>query len=106
MITDAIDELTSLGYKFAHFAWSHAPQGNYGTWSEEAGNEFASDGRITEQAMSGWVDYFTRDDSGDPQKDIQDALTAAGVVWHLDAVQYENDTGYIHYTFEYFESGE
>ena len=40
-----------------------------------------------------------------PQQDIQDAMTEAGVVWHLDAVQYENDTGYIHYTWEYHENG-
>ena len=31
-----------------------------------------------------------------------EAMTDAGIVWHLDAVQYENDTGYIHYTWEYF----
>ena len=40
MITDAIESLADLGYKFAHFAWSHAPEGDYGTWGEDTGNEF------------------------------------------------------------------
>lgn len=106
MILDAIASLQDDGYSFAHFAWSHAPSGDFGTWAEDSAVEFSADGGITEQAMTGWVDYFTRDDSGDPQKDIQKAMTAAGVTWHLDTVQYENDTGYIHYTWAYYESGE
>ena len=52
--------------------------------------------------MNGFVDYFTRDDTGAPKATIEKAMTDAGIVWHLDAVQYENDTGYIHYTWEYF----
>lgn len=105
MITDAIASLADLGYQFAHFAWSHAPEGDYGTYGEDTGNEFKAGGIVAEQVMNGFVDYFTRDDSGAAQHDIQDAMTDAGIVWHLDAVQYENDTGYIHYTWEYFENG-
>jgi hypothetical protein len=105
MITDAIESLADLGYKFAHFAWSHAPEGDYGTWGEDTGNEFKVGNVVAEQVMNGFLDFFTRDDSGMPQQDIQDAMTEAGVVWHLDAVQYESDTGYIHYTWEYHENG-
>ena len=105
MITDAIESLADLGYEFAHFAWSHAPEGDYGTWGEDTGNEFKVGNVVAEQVMNGFLDFFTRDDSGMPQQVIQDAMTEAGVVWHLDAVQYENDTGYIHYTWEYHENG-
>ena len=55
--------------------------------------------------MNGYVDYFTRDDTGSPKATIEKAMTDAGIVWHLDTVQYENDTGYIHYTWEYHEYG-
>lgn len=105
MISDAISALQNDGYTFAHFAWSHAPEGDYGTWGEDTGNEFEADGLVIEQVMNGFVDYFTRDDSDTPKNAIQQAMTAAGVIWHLDAVQYESDTGYIHYTWEYFEHG-
>ena len=62
-------------------------------------------GIVAEQAMNGYVDYLTRDDTGSPKATIEKAMTDAGIVWHLDTVQYENDTGYIHYTWEYHEYG-
>lgn len=102
MISDAIAALELKGYSFAHFAWSHAPEGDYGTWGEDTGNEFAIGNVVAEQVMNGFLDFFTRDDSGTPKADIQKAMTDAGIVWNLDAIQYENDTGYIHYTWEYF----
>ena len=102
MISDA---LATTKLDFAHFAWSHAPAGDYGTWGEDHGNEFVAGNGVCEQVMSGYVDYFTRDDSGAPKAAIEQAMTDAGIVWHLDAIQYENDTGYIHYTWEYFENG-
>lgn len=105
MISDAITALQNDGYAFAHFAWSHAPEGDYGTWGEDTGNEFEADGLVIEQVMNGFVDYFTRDDSDTPKNAIQQAMTAAGVIWHLDAVQYESDTGYIHYSWSYYEHG-
>lgn len=105
MITDAIESLVQNGYKFAHFAWSHAPEGDYGTWGEDSGNEFTAGDVVAETVMNGFVDYFTRADSGAPKETIEKAMTDAGIVFHLDAVQYENDTGYIHYTWEYYENG-
>lgn len=105
MITDAIESLVQNGYKFAHFAWSHAPEGDYGTWGEDSGNEFTAGDVVAETVMNGFVDYFTRDDSGAPKETIENAMTDEGIVFHLDAVQYESDTGYIHYTWEYFENG-
>lgn len=105
MITDAIESLVQNGYKFAHFAWSHAPEGDYGTWGEDSGNEFTAGDVVAETVMNGFIDYFTRDDSGTPKETIQKAMTDEGIVFHLDAVQYENDTGYIHYTWEYYENG-
>ena len=105
MISDAMTALKSQGYAFAHFSWSHAPEGDYGTWAEDTGTEFTVGNATVEQVLNGFVDYFTRDDSATPRQAIQQAMADAGIVWHLDAVQYESDTGYIHYTWEYFEHG-
>lgn len=105
MISDAITTLRGQGYAFAHFAWSHAPEGDYGTWAEDTGTEFTVGNVTAEQVLNGFVDYFTRDDSATPRQAIQQAMTDAGVVWHLDAVQHESDTGYIHYSWSYYEHG-
>lgn len=102
MISDA---LATTKLDFAHFAWSHAPSGDYGTWGEDTGNEFTANGIVSEQVMNGFVDYFTRDDTGAPKATIEKAMTDAGIVWNLDAVQYESDTGYIHYSWSYHENG-
>ena len=56
--------------------------------------------------MNGFVDYFTRDDSDTPKETIETAMNDAGIVYHLAAIQHENDTGYIHYSWEYYEHGE
>ena len=102
MISDAIAD-TKLD--FAHFAWSHAPAGDYGTWAEDSGNEFTANGVVVEKATNGFIDYFTRDATGKPRTTIEASLDKFGIVYHLDAVLYENDTGYIHYSWEYFEHG-
>lgn len=105
MINDAIAALQEDGFQFAHFSWSHAPEGDYGTWEENAGTEFMAEDAVAEQVMNGYVDYFTRDNTSAPRSAIQSAMTNAGVIWHLDTVQFEDDTGYIHYTWRYYEHG-
>lgn len=95
--------LKSTGYEFAHYAWaSDAKQRkrDHGIYAEDGQNVLhASNGRA-ETAVQGTVHYFTRDDSGAPQKAIEAALEAAeGVAWYLDTIQYEQDTGFIHYAW-------
>ena len=43
------------------------------------------------------MDYYTRDDSGTPKTTIETALDSVPVAWYLNSVQFESDTGYIHY---------
>ena len=47
------------------------------------------------------VDYFTKEDM-DPNLDtIQNALISAGISFTLESVQYEEETGYIHYEWKF-----
>lgn len=89
--------LATTGYSFAHYAWSHAPSGDYGVYAEDAGADFEADGIHAEKALEVTVDYFTRDDSGTPQATIESALEAFNRPWYLNTIQYEDTTGYIHY---------
>lgn len=93
---ELIKALTDTGLRFAHHAWSKAPESEYGVYAEEAGRDFVADGLHVERGTSGTVDYFTRDDSGKPRDTIEEAL--GGVcAWYLNSIQYEEDTGLIHY---------
>lgn len=90
--------LTATGLPFAHFGWSKAPDGDYGVFSEDGSNDLSAGNSHAEAATEGTVDCFTRDDSGAPQRAIEAALESVeGLAWYLNSVQFEGDTGYIHY---------
>lgn len=96
-LNDIKTALTATGYKFAHYAWSRAPAGDYGVYAEDGANDLNADGEHAEKALQGTVDYFTRDDTGTPKATIEAALEGLNVPWYLNTIQYEDDTGYIHY---------
>ena len=95
-IKSALDQ---TGLKFKHFAWSPAPAAEYGTYEESDAADFIVDGLHQEKGIIGYVHYFTRKDDGSVQKTIEDALEGV-CAWHLNSVQYENETGLIHYEWE------
>ena len=102
MLDDLITALDGTGYAFARYAWSKAPEGDYGTWAEYGESNLWAAGRMQELDMIGVVEYFTRDATGTPRKTIEAAFAAADVSWTLDNVGFEPESGYIHYiwTFE------
>ena len=94
--------LDGTGYKFRHYGWSRGPKGvpkgDYGVYAEDGANDLEADDAHAEKAIEGTVDYFTRDDSGAPQTTIETALESVeGLSWYLNSIQFEQDTGYIHY---------
>lgn len=101
MLDDLVTALEGTGLAFAHHAWSSAPEGDYGTWAEESGEDLLADGIHAERGIVGYINYFTRDDSRSVQDTIENVLNEQGVAWVLNSVQYENDTGYIHYEWEF-----
>lgn len=72
-------------------------------WAEDGEDSaFDADNEKGEQAISGYVDYYTKTEY-DPTIDlIQDALrdiTGVAFGWRLESVQYEEDTNLIHYSW-------
>lgn len=89
--------LASTGYAFAHYGWSRAPAGDYGVYAEDGAEDLTADGHHAEKATECTVDFFTRDDSKSPREAIESALEAFNAPWYLNTVQFEDDTGHIHY---------
>lgn len=89
--------LAATGYVFAHHGWSKAPEGSYGVWAEESGEDFTANGKHAERGTRVAIDLFTRDDTRAPRDAVEAQLDALGWPWRLDAVQYENETGLIHW---------
>lgn len=81
--------------------WRPVQTAPYCIWQEEGeDSSLEGDGHKQEQSISGTVDYFTKTEN-DPNIDaIQDALNGIDVCsWELEAVQYEEDTNLIHYSW-------
>jgi hypothetical protein len=94
---ELITALEATEYPFAHFAWARAPDGTYGTYSEDGLNRLAGDNRSAEKALIVYVALFTRDDSETPRETVEAALDGIPCAWYLNTVQYEEDTRLIHY---------
>jgi hypothetical protein len=97
--------LTNTGLKFAHFGWSKAPAGDYGVYAEDGANDLVAGNVHVEKVLQGTVDYFTRDATGAAKATIEAALESVPVAYYLGSVQFESDSGYIHYEWV-FECGE
>lgn len=90
-----LNENTS--YSFAQYGWSRAPEGDYGVVSEDSGEDFIANDVHLERGTAGTVDLFTRDATSAPRDAVEAVLNSAGVCWQLNSVQFEDDTGFIHY---------
>lgn len=74
------------------------PTGNYIVWAEDGqGNSVSADNKMQIQTISGTTDYFTKTESDPAIAEIQNAHNALEIAWYLNSVQYEDDTGYLHF---------
>lgn len=95
------DALANLPVNVYHY---YRPKMNppFIVWAEDSeSSALSGDNHKAEQAVSGWIDFYTKQEY-DPTIDvIQDILNGLPIGWRLDAVQYEDDTELIHYTWRF-----
>lgn len=88
----------------ATYHYTHPPSAKppYCIWAEDMeGDSFQADGHKGEQAIEGTFNYYTKKEF-DPVLDaIQDYLDNNSYEWNLNSVQYETDTGLIHYEWRW-----
>lgn len=71
-------------------------------WAETGEEDsFDSDNHKSEQRIIGTVDCFTRTEFDTLLDSVQTTLDTLGLTWRLDAVQYEEETNLIHYTWSW-----
>ena len=54
-----------------------------------------------EKAVTGSTDLFTKQEFDPWRDDLEAAFDAAGLVWHLNSAQYEEETGFWHYEWDW-----
>lgn len=94
-IGDALGTIENLSVGHYDYFGTEIP---YCVWAEDAENSSVEgDDYKLEQAIQGTIDLFTKTEY-DPYADaIQDTLKAQKISFYLNSVQYEDETGFIHY---------
>lgn len=96
-LLDLKDILLTIGPPVYHYHASNQT-GNFIVWGEDSeGDSIYADDHKIDHAIQGTIDYFTTAEFDPVVKKIEDTLTSAEIVWRLNSVQRENDTGYIHH---------
>lgn len=70
----------------------------YFVWQEDGAADCILDGRHAEKAVTGSTDLFTKQEF-DPWKDQMEQAfdNAPDILWRLNSIQFEEDTGFWHY---------
>ena len=97
MIADLEAALAETGLKFAHFGWSKAPSSEYGVYAEDSAHILRSNDRSGEKVVEVTVDWYTRNPSTTAIDTIEDAFDSIPCAWSVNSIQFESDTGLIHY---------
>ena len=69
----------------------------YLVWQEDGANDFEAGGVHAEKAVTGSTDLFTKQEFDPWRDELETAFDAAGLVWALNSVQHEEETGFWHY---------
>lgn len=70
----------------------------YLVWAEDSeGSSVEGDNKKENQSIQGTIDYFTTEEFDPDVERIQKALTENEISFYLNSVQYEEETGLIHY---------
>lgn len=94
--------LEGTGLPFAHFAWSRdaaETRADHGVWAEDSDLALYANNRHAERIRQGVVHWFTRSDASEAPGQIEAALDAADIPWRSDGVDFEEDTGFLHYVW-------
>lgn len=97
--------LDQTGFAWAFAGWSEAPKTDYGVYSLSGQVQFRGDGDSGSEIMlRGYVDYFTHDRTRSAQKAIENALRSIRLWWNLESIQFEPETGFIHYEWAWADT--
>lgn len=81
--------------------WKRLKSERYFVWQEDGANDLDANNGHVEKAVTGSTDLFTKLEF-DPWVDaLEDALSGYGIAWKLVSVDYEEVTGFTHYSWDW-----
>ena len=108
-MTSLNNKLQNIGVLFGdvlgktyHYHKSDRAKPPYAVWMEDGEDDslYTDEGK-GEQAIAGTLDFFTKTEFDSCVDGFQNVLDANMARWSLNSVQYEDETGLIHYSWEW-----
>ena len=93
-LSAALAALTERCYHYYAMPGTTPP---YIVWMEDGANDLTADNVHAERCYEGTIDLFTKTEGDDLIQAVPSALEGIGAAYYLNSVQYEEDTGLIHY---------
>jgi hypothetical protein len=96
-LTDLMDLLLEVTPNVFHYE-ARGKSDKYIVWAEDGeASSLDADDHKDEQVIQGTIDYYTKTEYDPNFELIQEKLNSIDISWRLNSIQYEEDTGYIHY---------
>lgn len=73
----------------------------YFVWQEDGRNDLEAENVHAERAVTGYTDLFTKQEFDPWAAALEASFDARGVSWSLRDVQYEPETKFVHYTWDW-----
>ena len=73
----------------------------YFVWQEDGADDLIADGIHAEKAVTGTTDLFTKQEFDPWKNELEERFDTLGITWSLNSVQFEHETGYWHYEWEW-----
>lgn len=96
-LTDLRDAMVTLTEKVYHYTAPSQEAVPYLVWAEDTRTDLLADNKHVEAGYEGTIDLFTPNEDDPLMTAVPAALNELPIAWYQNSVQYENDTGLIHY---------
>lgn len=73
----------------------------YFVWQEDGYNALLSDNVHSETSVTGFTDFFTKQEFDSWADELCRSFEKYEIAYDLRIIQYEEDTGYFHYTWDW-----
>lgn len=101
-LTPIRDMLVGLLPDATYHYWRKVQKKRYIIWAEDSEyNSHDSDNKKQEQQIAGTIDLFTQTEYDSLADEIQSGLNELGVGWTLLSIDYEEQTKFIHWQWEF-----
>lgn len=98
IVKNTLEALTEKCFHYEAFFEDESEKDQYIVWAEDNEyNSLGTDNYKGYQTVEGTIDYFTKSGVDEMPETIQNALNRARIGWEINSIQYEDETGFIHF---------